>query len=108
MNVSISKEKVLEAANKYPQAKETLKILFPEVFKNDKYLDLSKLAINDKFQLFTTSSIELASHGIHSDLINIRQAEEYKDKGFLLSYLFNWIITVDSTGHLILLPTKKQ
>lgn len=31
-NLTITKEKVLEAAAKCPQAKETLKTLFPEVF----------------------------------------------------------------------------
>ena len=33
MKLEITKEKVLEAADKCPQAKETLKTLFPEVFK---------------------------------------------------------------------------
>lgn len=33
MKLEITQEKVLEAASKCPQAKETLKTLFPEVFK---------------------------------------------------------------------------
>ena len=40
--LEITKEKVLEAAEKCSQAKETLKTLFPEVFEDDKYFDLGK------------------------------------------------------------------
>lgn len=39
--LKITKEKVLEAASNCPQAKETLKTLFPEVFKKEK-LNLQK------------------------------------------------------------------
>jgi hypothetical protein len=35
--LKITKEKVLEAANKCSTAKETLKVLFPEVFKEKTY-----------------------------------------------------------------------
>ena len=40
--LEITKEKVLEAAEKCSQAKETLKTLFPEVFEDDNYFDLGK------------------------------------------------------------------
>lgn len=33
MKAEITKERVLEAASKYPTAKETLKVLFPEFFE---------------------------------------------------------------------------
>jgi hypothetical protein len=105
-NITISKDKVLEAAKKCPQAKETLKILFPEVFEDDKYLDLSKLEINSKEQLFKSASIKQAS-GINSDFMCIRSSCEYMNKGFWLSSLFNWEIVRDSDDILILLPTKK-
>ena len=36
MKLEITKEKVLEAAAKCSQAKETLKTLFPEVFEDEK------------------------------------------------------------------------
>ena len=36
MKLEITKEKVLEAASKCSQAKETLKTLFPEVFEDEK------------------------------------------------------------------------
>jgi hypothetical protein len=35
MNLEITKEKVLEAASKCSTAKETLKVLFPEAFKEE-------------------------------------------------------------------------
>ena len=40
--LEITKEKVLEAAEKCSQAKETLKTLFPEVFEDDKYFNLGE------------------------------------------------------------------
>ena len=38
MQLKISKEKVLEAASKCSQIKQTLEILFPEAFKEEKFI----------------------------------------------------------------------
>jgi hypothetical protein len=105
-DIVIDKNKILEAAKKCPQAKETLKILFPEVFEESKYLDLSKLEINSKEQLFKSASIKQVS-GINSDFMCIRSSYEYMNKGFWLSSLFDWEIVRDSHDMLVLLPTKK-
>lgn len=49
MQLTTTKEKVLEAVEKDPQAKETLKTLFPEVFKCD---TLKSMADKREMQLF--------------------------------------------------------
>jgi len=48
MKLEITKEKVLEAASKCSTAKETLKTMFPEVFEDDNYYDLSAAKRFDK------------------------------------------------------------
>jgi hypothetical protein len=111
-NITISKDKVLEAAKKCPQAKETLKILFPEVFEDDKYLDLSKLVVIDKIHdgmIFSDKCFKDVT-GVNNDgdLIVIRTDGEYKQQGFWLSPRFNWEIVRDLSKQLVLLPTKKQ
>lgn len=87
--LKITKEKVLEAANKCSQAKETLKTLFPEVFENDKYVD------------FTDKSIGYLS------CIAIREQCEFAKKSFYLCSNYNWEIKKDTAGALCLIPTKK-
>lgn len=110
MNLNITKEKVLDAANKCPVAKETLKTLFPEVFEEDKYFDLSKLIpikdyMGDGGDLFTNSSV-MAS-GLSSGAIWIRSAYDLAYKGFGLSVGYNWSIMVDKVGVKVLVPTKR-
>lgn len=49
-NLTITKERVLEAASKCPAAKETLETLFPEAFQSDavkKFEDAIAEVIND-------------------------------------------------------------
>lgn len=94
-DIKISKERILEAASKCSTAKATLEVLFPEVFKDDKYLDLKNVPTR-----FLPVPFD--------DCIQIRTQEEYACKGFWLdSDTYNWKIIEDSFDCLVLLPTKK-
>lgn len=41
-------------------------------------------------------------------MIEVRAEDEYKDKAFWLSHLYNWEIKTDSSGMLVLIPTPKN
>jgi hypothetical protein len=41
-------------------------------------------------------------------MIEVRVEDEYKDKAFWLSHLYNWEIKTDSSGMLVLIPTPKN
>lgn len=98
MKHEITTEKILEAASKCSQAKETLKILFPEAFKEDKYFDLKS----------KSGTISLQFRG-GEDLpvrIEVRTTGKFENKGFYLSTTVDWNIERDEFGHKILVPTK--
>ena len=46
---------------------------------------------------------KIPCHGI----IDVRTTGEYKNKGFYLSFLYNWIICIDGQGLKVLVPTLK-
>jgi len=89
--LKITPDKVLSAAKKCPQAKEVLKEMFPEVFEEDKYFDLSNTTIY-------SPQVGIA----------IRCSGEYAKKSFWLNDSWNWIIVKDSEDKLCLIPTKKS
>lgn len=99
--LKITKEKVLEAASKCPQSKETLKTLFPDVFEDDKYIDLSCSTGTLKCIDGKTPKFILDGN------ISIRTFRSYEYKSFYLSSSYNWEIKKDSVGTLCLIPTKK-
>ncbi len=99
--LEITKEKILEAASKCFQAKETLKVLFPEVFEEDKYFDLNKLD-------FRTNDLNWKKSGFNDDNpMFIRGAGEFAGKAFYLDPSYNWELVKDSHNILCLVPTKK-
>lgn len=91
MKLEITKEKVLAAAAKCSTAKATLQTLFPEVFEEDKYLDLG-----GQYK----SSV--------SSLVCVRGNGEFKNKGWYLNSGYNWEIIKDSEGFRVLVPTKRK
>ena len=115
MNLTISKEKVLQAAAECPAAKQTLEILFPEIFKvedkyEDKYFDLSKLVINQHdfntgLNIFTMNSCLDAGMNVDG-CIQLRTAGPHRHKGFLLNGRYNWEL-IEEGAHFVLVPTKK-
>ena len=88
MELKVTKEKVLKAAKDCKDAEKVLRTLFPEVFKGDKYSNLSLSNINN--------------------FIQVRIIGEYTGKGFYLSELYNWEIVKDRLGIQVLIPTKKE
>lgn len=103
--LKITKEKVLEAASKWPTAKQALQTLFPEAFESDKYFDLTadglyskdcRIYDNKKNGITISIAIAFAPYG----LVN---------RCFFLSSDVNWELTDSpfSPGNKILIPTKK-
>ena len=50
---------------------------------------------------------DLLDFGEGAPHIGTRTAEEFKNKAFFLTPAFNWHLGVDSTGHIVLVPTRK-
>jgi hypothetical protein len=99
MELKITKEKVLSAAKKCSQAKEVLKEMFPEVFEDDKFLNL-----DDSY--FIDNMGYNAPH--YGAILQVRGSGSFKYKSFWLSGELNWQIKVDDLGNLCLIPTKNQ
>jgi len=94
MKAEVSKDRVLEAASKCPTAKETLKVLFPEFFEEDKSVSMPKF--------------ESIRSNCDRRLFEARNYGKYKDKGIWLNNNhFNWELIIDGTDELVLVPTKK-
>lgn len=83
----ITKDKILEAIEAYPESKKALMVLFPECFEQ---VNLSTLHIST------------------NEMIDIRAEREYRGVAFYLNdEEFNWEYKRDSGGYLCLIPTKK-
>lgn len=93
MKLEITKEKVLEAAEKCSQAKETLKTLFPECFEKE-MPDIEPFKVNtDILDKLIFISRGFAPHGL-------------SDKCFGLSIDYSWTIEKND-GFQILIPKPK-
>jgi hypothetical protein len=104
--LTITKEKVLEAAAKCSTAKEVLKTIFPEVFVEDKSINLSPINKGWGKSLFTWEQIEKMNVG--GPFICVRNDKEYALKAFALtSGSYNWELKYDSQKCLCLIPTRK-
>lgn len=99
MKLEITKEKVLAAAAKCSTAKATLVTLFPEVFEEDKYLDLSGAETSNEFDIPTIKFLDTK--------IAVRAVGKFQEKGFWISGRFKWEVLEDDLGELVLVPTKK-
>ena len=103
--LTITDEKVKEAAGKCPTAKIVLETLFPEAF-NLSEIDLLELT-NGDYEVFPYHLRTLAKVG---HFIQIRKAGPHAGKAFWLDPAYKWAICKDSTtlssGEL-LIPTRK-
>jgi hypothetical protein len=112
----IEPERILQASKQCPQAREVLETLFPDVFKNDKYFDLSPIVGGTgtaQYRDSLISSNKARAIGLcHLEdgqpAIQVRRISNLKLKGFWLSRRFNWEIVADDAGELVLVPTKKK
>lgn len=99
----IRKDKVLEAASKCSTAKAVFTVLFPEVFEENKYFDLSK------FTRFPFSQEASQSAGFTTNsFFQVRAEGPYAEKGFYLSNQYNWELVKEADDTLCLVPTKKK
>jgi len=105
-DLKISKERVLEAASKCSTAKETLKTLFPEAFKEEnKYFELSHFR---KYKNTIFGLEESKRAGFKDNcFMKVICVGEYDEKAFFLSPEYNWKLVYDGLGYPYLLPTKK-
>lgn len=111
-NSTISNDKILEAASKCPQAKQTLEILFPEVFKQHRCFNLTKL-IPKHYGKETGSPIFSRDSYVDAGFnegspIEVRGLGDFQGKSFFLSSKYNWELVKDNYNEIVLLPTKKQ
>ena len=97
MELKITKERVLEAAKISCQAKQTLRILFPEFFTKE--LDLKK--INNHF------NPDLEGYSASEYIISVRGCLKYEGKAFFLSSKYDWSLEIDEDNSYILIPTTK-
>lgn len=97
--VTTTKEKILEAASKCSTARDTLKILFPEVFKEDIYFDLGKPG-----KLF----FNICEGHINIQVGNAAAPVELVGKCFYLDgSTVDWELRRVSGGSYLLIPTRK-
>ena len=102
IKAEFTKEQILKAAENCPAAKETLKVLFQDVFSSPnieiKFRKQSDFQGGDIF--FDNIS------GI--DLLAVRCDGEHRGKAFWLSSNVDWEITREKFGPTILIPTIKK
>lgn len=105
-NLTVTSDRVRQAAAMCPAAETVLKELFPDAFKS-KEINLSLLeptVARSCGELFTEKST-IAAVGKYK-LIAIRNGGQYKNKAFWLYSGFQWEIKIDnSDGSKILIPT---
>ena len=100
-NLTITKEKVLEAAAKCSTAKETLKTLFPECFEEDKKVSLKNI-IAESGEGYCINPALMDSETKKSFVYTSDDST-----CFLLSKDFDWEIKKYIGRQLCLIPTKK-
>ena len=98
MQLTTTKERVLETVEKDPQAKETLKTLFPEVFEDDKYFNLIAEGKKPAHTVFQKDYVKI-------DLAYEVCNGKYRNKAFLLYPSCRWEL-VNEGGDYILIPTR--
>jgi len=81
-------------------AKQSQKELFDRIFPNFKVVDDTLDGIRGKFDHFKIGSL--------TTMIGIRNNKEYQDKAYYLNSSFNWKLGEDSTGAIILIPSRKE
>ena len=109
MSLTIEEDKVLEAVNKCPQAKEVLKTLFPSAF-----CDFNLEIIRGDSHSFRMC--DLPKVGLPSDLFQINNTKGggYRGKAFYIrGYDSSWheitweLKPVDGEASMLLIPRKK-
>jgi len=93
MKLEVTKEKVLEAAEKCSQAKETLKTLFPECF--EKELPIFPNGVSIKIS---------GDRAIENRLLG---SDDYNSNVLWLSDLFEWEIKKAKNGGYLLIANHK-
>lgn len=91
--LKITKEKVLEAAEKCSEAKKVLEALFPEAF--------------DDGVVLKQQGYDIADVKTNNIVMYIRGGGEYAHKALFLNDVYNWEIKRDSSDDLCLIPTRK-
>lgn len=100
-SLTITTQRVLDAAKQCPDAERVLKTLFPEVFKKDLRVDCSRLSLTgppDGIQSLRLSTGWLLLETLGS----AAPSRDLSGHGLFLSSAFNWTLKGQ-----VLIPTKK-
>lgn len=101
--LQITKEKVLEAAAKCSTAKETLKVLFPEVFEEEKLVEIGDIRRGaGQYEYYLKGGELLFQVGV-----GLAPSKELEGKCLVLNhYEFDWEIK-EIDEQIILIPRRK-
>lgn len=100
MQLTTTKERVLEAVEKDPQAKETLKKLFPDVF-GSKYFDLTE----NEYQHSESYTRLFKCGDVYILIADGLAPDGMRKKCFFLNSAVNWHIE-EVEGKTYLIPTR--
>lgn len=90
--LTISAERIKQAAEKCPTAKEVLKVLCPEAFEDE-----HELHTFETFPDYYAGDIR----------IERRTASNFRDRGLFLDDLHEWVIVTDKVGYQVLTAKKR-
>ncbi len=101
----VTKEAILAMAEKCPEAKEVLRVGFPQAFEGEKTFDLLKL--KNRHQLFTTEEAHRAGFN-NSMFFQVRGHGEYEGIAFYLQEAgLKWTLVRDKDDALCLTVERK-
>ena len=104
--LKISKERVIEATKKCPDAKRILETLFPEII--DTGFDFSHLASVGGQYLWTHEACQKAGLEFSAMQVCTIASPKYNDKAFYLSSDYDWRLEkAEGAPGMILIPTRK-
>ena len=103
MEHKITTENILAAADKCPQAKETLKTLFPEAFEKEKHINLYTSAVAERAREVYCSDDSEVIIRVGNGLV---EDKNLRDKCFHLKGACNWELKKEGYDY-ILIPTRK-
>jgi len=108
--LKIDRKRVLEAASKCPQAKETLKTLFPEAFEEEDNIAMRKIPKDERIKVVECfATISEAFFGKGNGFIDLRNSgDKFNSRAIYLTNMYDWRMTQLSNGAYLLVAYKKQ
>lgn len=106
-----TKAQIIKSASTSPEAKKALQELFPEVFEEDKYLNLESLIKpHNHFTARIFTEDEIKTIGAENSFMEVYtgyQKNLYHKAFWLNGDHYNWELRKLKDDHYLLIPTKK-